>query len=60
MAQENARQRSDRIRREIRDLAAKGLSQQEILSLFYVRGKWRSRLGVETQPDNSPSEISRD
>ncbi len=60
MAQENTRQRSDRIRREVRDLADKGLSPQEILSLFYIRGKWRSRLSKETEPSNSPSEIGRD
>ena len=60
MGQENARQRSNRIRREVRDLADKGLSPQEILSLFYMRGKWRSRLSEETEPDSSPSEIGRD
>ena len=60
MGQEDTRQRSDRIRREVRDLTDKGLSPQEILQLFYMRGKWRSRLSEETEPDNSPSEIARD
>lgn len=60
MGQEDTRQRSDRIRREVRDLTDKGLSPQEILQLFYMRGKWRSRLSEETEPDNSPSEVARD
>lgn len=60
MGQEDTRERSDRIRREVRDLTTKGLSPQEILSLFYMRGKWRSRLSEETEPDNSPSEVARD
>ena len=60
MGQENTRQQSDRIRREVRDLTDKGLSPQEIQSLFYMRGKWRSRLSQETESDNAPSEIGRD
>ena len=60
MGQENTRQQSDRIRREVRDLTDKGLSPQEIQSLFYMRGKWRSRLSQETESDSAPSEIGRD
>ena len=60
MAHESARERSDRIRREIRDLTDRGLSQQEILSLFYMRSKWRNRLTAETTSDSSPSQIGRD
>tara|TARA_B100000749_G_scaffold169781_1_gene130747 strand:- start:73 stop:255 length:183 start_codon:yes stop_codon:yes gene_type:complete len=59
MAHENARERSGRIRREIRDLAGKGLTQQEVLSLFYMRAKWKDRLGSETESDNAPSQIER-
>ena len=60
MAQENARERSDRIRREIRYLTGKGLSQQEVLSLFYMRAKWRNRLSEETTSDSSASQVGHD
>ncbi len=57
MSEESARARSERIRREIAELIDRGLSQQEILSLFYLRAKWRSRLEIETRTDGSPSEL---
>ena len=60
MAQENARERSDRIRREFRDLTDKGLSQQEVLSLFYMRAKWRNNLTAEATSDSSPTQIGLD
>ena len=60
MAQENTRERSDRIRREIRHLTGKGLSQQEVLSLFYMRAKWRNRLSEETTSDSSASQVGPD
>jgi hypothetical protein len=50
---ETAHARSERIRREIRQLTDEGLSQQEILSLFYLRAKWRSRLTSECQSGSS-------
>ncbi len=59
MNQESASARSERIRSEIADLTDRGLSQQEILSLFYLRAKWRSRLETETASDGSPSQLGR-
>ena len=60
MRHEDAQARSDRIRGEIRDLTERGLSQQEILSLFYLRAKWRSRLAAECRIDSSHSQLGRD
>ncbi len=57
MNHENARGRSERIRREIRGLNDKGLSQQEIVSLFYLRAKWRSRLEAECHSDGSATQL---
>ena len=56
---EMARARSERIRREIRQLTEEGLSQQEILSLFYMRAKWRSRLTGECRSDSSRTHFGR-
>ena len=56
---ETARARSERIRQEIRQLTEEGLSQQEILSLFYMRAKWRSRLASECRSDSSRTHLGR-
>lgn len=59
MKTEDARTRSERIRSEIREMTDQGLSQQQILSLFYMRAKWRSRLDTECRVEGTPSERSQ-
>ncbi|MBM4437240.1 MAG: hypothetical protein FJ029_08410 [Actinobacteria bacterium] len=60
MHSEDARTRSERIRNEIRSLTDQGLSQQQILSLFYLRAKWRSRLSSECRIQGARSEMGRE